>query len=170
MIERFHRELLNFLVRQVGCRSTAADLTQESYARVLAAQQSGAAVVDVRALLFRTARNLVVDQHRRSEVRRHDDLDALTESEQPVTLESQQPEQILSQRQQADALLAAIDALPPRCREAFMMSRFDGLSHQQIAEHMGISKNMVAQHVTRGLLACHASLQAPPTDVSQDGP
>ncbi|MBA4263346.1 MAG: RNA polymerase subunit sigma, partial [Comamonadaceae bacterium] len=55
MLERHHRELLNFLSRQVGDRDTAADLAQESFVRVLAAQSSGQAVLDMRALLYRTA-------------------------------------------------------------------------------------------------------------------
>lgn len=41
MLERFYRELLNFLHRQVDDRDTAADLAQESYARVLAAEHAG---------------------------------------------------------------------------------------------------------------------------------
>ena len=69
MLERYYRELLNFLTRQVGDRDTAADLTQESFVRVLGAQSSGQAVLDMRALLYRTARNLVIDQHRRSSIR-----------------------------------------------------------------------------------------------------
>ena len=56
MLERYYRELLNFLTRQVGDRDTAADLTQESFVRVLGAQSSGQAVLDMRALLYRTAR------------------------------------------------------------------------------------------------------------------
>ena len=35
MLERYHRELLNFLTRQVNDRHAAADLAQESYVRVL---------------------------------------------------------------------------------------------------------------------------------------
>ncbi|MFT3803656.1 MAG: sigma factor [Burkholderiaceae bacterium] len=41
MLERYYRELLGFLSRVVKDRDTAADLTQESYARVLAARQGG---------------------------------------------------------------------------------------------------------------------------------
>jgi len=69
VFERYYRELLNFLSRSVHDRDTAADLAQESYARVLAAQQTGQAVQHPRALLYRTARNLVIDQHRRSSIR-----------------------------------------------------------------------------------------------------
>ncbi|PXW95158.1 RNA polymerase sigma-70 factor (ECF subfamily) [Sphaerotilus hippei] len=158
MLERYHRELLNFLTRHVRDHHTAADLTQESFARVLGAQSAGQVVLDMRALLFRTARNLVIDQHRRHAHRQHEDLAGLGEQEQPPAPRHCQPEESLAQGQQARAVLQAIEALPPRCREAFVLNRFEGLSHQEVAQRMGISKNMVAQHVARALLSCQASL------------
>ncbi len=160
MLEHYHRELLNFLTRQVRDRDTAADLTQESFVRVLAAQSAGQAVLDLRALLYRTARNLVIDQHRRAVHRQHEDIDTLGDSDQPLAPRHLQPEAILAYEQQARALVAAIESLPPRCREAFVLNRFEGLSHQEVADHMGISKNMVAQHIARGLLTCQACLEA----------
>lgn len=159
MLERYHRELLNFLSRQVNDRDVASDLAQEAYTRVLTAQSCGQVILDTRAMLYRTARNLLIDRHRRAELRRHEDLDALDPAEQPVAEAFQQPEEILSYEQHARALVRAMESLPPRCREAFVLSRFEGLSHQQVAEHMGISKNMVAQHVARGILSCKACLE-----------
>lgn len=159
MLEHYHRELLNFLARQVRDRHAAADLAQESYVRVLTLQQGGQVVRDVRALLYRTARNLVIDQHRRAVHRQHDPLDALEEADHPASPAHQQPEEVLAYEQQARALVRVIEALPPRCREAFVLNRFEGWPHQQVAEHMGISKNMVAQHVARALLACQACME-----------
>lgn len=159
MLEHYHRELLNFLTRQVRDRDTAADLTQESFVRVLAVQSTGQAVLDLRALLYRTARNLVIDLHRRAVHRQHDDIDALGEFDEPQAPRHLQPEAIVAFEQEARALVAAIESLPPRCREAFVLNRFEGLSHQEVADHMGISKNMVAQHIARGLLTCHACLE-----------
>lgn len=154
MLERYHRELLNFLSRQVRDRDTAADLAQESFVRVLAAQSSGQAVLDTRALLYRTARNLVIDQHRRTEVRRHDDLEALPEDQHPPAPQHLQPEEALASQQVVRAYVATIDALPPRCREAFVLHIFEELSHAQIAQHMGISVSMVEKHMVRGMVAC----------------
>jgi RNA polymerase sigma factor (sigma-70 family) len=154
VLDRYHRELLNFLTRQVKDRDTAIDLAQESCARVLSAQHAGQAVLDMRALLYRTARNLLIDQHRRAEVRRHDDLDTLPEAQLPAAPRHLQPEEALASQQGVRAYLATIETLPPRCREAFVLHVFDELSHAQIARHMGISVSMVEKHVVRGMAAC----------------
>ncbi len=156
LLERYYRELLNFLHRQVSDRDTAADLAQESYARVLAVQHAGRDILDGRALLYRTARNLLVDQHRRAAVRRHDDLDAMPEAEQPAAPHYLQPEEALVSRQMLRAYVGAIECLPPRCREAFVLHVFDELTHAQVAQRMGISVSMVEKHVVRGMLACKA--------------
>lgn len=154
MLERYHRELLNFLTRQVNDRDTAADLTQESFVRVLSATASGQSVLDARALLYRTARNLVVDQHRRDQVRRHEDLDALPESLHPAAPTHLQPEEALVSQQIVRAYVAAIEALPERCREAFVLYVFDEQPQAEIARHMGISVSMVEKHIVRGMVAC----------------
>ncbi|MGF1644642.1 MAG: sigma factor [Thiotrichales bacterium] len=52
MLERHYRELFNFLTRWTNDREAAADLVQESFARVLAVQYSGQTIADARALLF----------------------------------------------------------------------------------------------------------------------
>lgn len=154
MLERYHHELLNFLTRQVRDRDTAADLAQESYVRVLSAQSAGQAVRDMRALLYRTARNLVIDQHRRAVVRRHEGLDSLPPDQQPLAPHYLQPEEVLASQQVVRAYMDTIAALPPRCREAFVLYVFDELGHAQIALQMGISVSMVEKHVVRGMVAC----------------
>jgi len=160
MLERFYRELLNFLQRQVHDRDTAADLAQESYARVLAAQNAGQAVQDARALLYRTAKNLVVDQHRRAEIRRHESLDQSAESSAQAAPRHLQPEEALSAQQSAHAYAQVIEDLPPRCREAFVLHIIEGLPQAEIARSMGISVSMVEKHVVRGMLACRRCEQA----------
>ncbi len=152
----YYKELLNFCARTLKDRDAAADLVQEAYMRFLVTQRSGTAIANPRALLFRTTRNLLIDQYRRTEIRTHLSLDTLLEEEQPLASRHLQPEEVLAFSQYAQALYAAIESLPRRCREAFILNRFDGLSHQEVAEKMGISRNMVAQHIIRGVLVCKA--------------
>lgn len=153
---RYYRELLKFLHRSVNDSDVAADLAQESVARVLAVQQSGQAVAEPRALLYRTARNLVIDQHRRDSVRGQsvalDDEAAV----QPYLTAPQahEPETAAISAQHTQALLSVIGALPLRCREAFILHKFDGLPQAEVARQMGISLTMVERHIKTALLAC----------------
>ena len=156
VLERYYRELMNFCARMVKDRDAAADLVQESYARVLAVQRSGQVIPEPRALLHQTARHLMIDRSRRLKLREHEDIDHLVEADQPCSPPHLQPDAIYAHAQHARALIAAIEMLPPRCYEAFVLNRFEGLSHQEVADRMGISKNMVAQHVIRGALVCKA--------------
>ena len=158
MLERYYQELLNFCSRTVRNRDAAADVVQESYARVLAVQHSGQAVPEPRALLYRTARNLQIDQHRRSEVRgealQPDAEVSAAELDNLAAPEALEPDAAASSSQGVNALLATIDALPLRCREAFILHKFDGLPHAEVAELMGISRKMVEQHIKLAMDAC----------------
>jgi RNA polymerase sigma factor (sigma-70 family) len=155
VLERYYQELLNFCARTARSRDAAADLVQESYARVLAVQRSGQPVPEPRALLYRTVRNLQIDQYRRSEVRGEADADeaamALDELAAPPAFE---PDTAAASGQAVSAMLATIDALPLRCREAFILHKFDGLPHAEVAERMGISRKMVEQHIQLAMQAC----------------
>ena len=155
MLERYYQELLNFCSRTLRNRDAAADIVQESYARVLAVQHSGQAVPEPRALLYRTARNLQIDQYRRGEAWHAADAEASTaEIDSLMAPQATEPEQAASSAQGVNALLAAIDALPLRCREAFILHKFDGLPHSEVAERMGISRKMVEQHIKLAMDAC----------------
>jgi RNA polymerase sigma-70 factor (ECF subfamily) len=56
------------------------------------------------------------------------------------------------------AIRAAVDRLPPRCREAFQLSREHQLSYEQIAETMGTSVKTVQEQIGRALRALRSSL------------
>ena len=162
MLTHYYRELLNFLSRAVNDRHAAADLAQESYVRVLALQQSGEQVIEPRALLYRTARNLVIDRHRRSAVRgqgcdagMEDDGDGAADIFATLAAPAaSEPETAAMSAQAVEAMLAVIAELPLRCREAFILHKFDGLSQAEVARRMGISVTMVERHIKLAMQAC----------------
>ncbi|HBK45445.1 MAG TPA: RNA polymerase subunit sigma [Xanthomonadaceae bacterium] len=163
MFHTYYRELLNFLTRKVRDRETAADLAQESYARVYAAEQSGVVIHNPRALLYRTARNLVVDNFRRGVVR---DQGRKPEPDEPsidpddqAGPEAFEPEVAQAARQRFEAVVSIVEALPPRCREAFLYVKFDGLTHADVAQRMGIAVKTVEMHIRVALAACWDHLE-----------
>lgn len=162
MLTHYYRELLNFLSRAVNDRHAAADLAQESYVRVLALQQAGEQVIEPRALLYRTARNLVIDRHRRSAVRGQAlDAGAIADGDAAADVfatlaapAASEPETAAMSAQAVDAMLAVIGELPLRCREAFVLHKFDGLPQAEVARRMGISVTMVERHIKLAMQAC----------------
>lgn len=164
VVAHYYRELLHFLTRTVKDRDTAADLVQESFARVYAAERAGQAIRDPRALLYRTARNLITDHHRRGAVRTQAgevaDGGALAEADACAGPAAFEPEVAVSSGQGLAAMLATIDALPPRCREAFLLYKFDGLSYAEVAERMGISVRTVEMQLQIAMKACWQCLDA----------
>lgn len=160
MLTRYYRDLLNFCLRKVRDRETAADLAQESFVRVLGMQRQGQAIVEPGALLRQVATRAKIDLDRRAAVRVADDIDALEEARQPSAPRHLQPEIACASAQAVTAYLHTIEALPPRCREAFSLHVFEGLSKPEIAERMGVSLSMVKQYVTRGKAACAACREA----------
>lgn len=65
MVAHYYAELVSFFARSLNSRDAAADVVQESYARVFAMQSQDLAIRDLRALLFRTGKNIVIDDARR---------------------------------------------------------------------------------------------------------
>ena len=138
------REVRNFLHGQLRCRHTADDLTQETYLRLMRNAPTES-VRDWRALIFRVARNLAID-YLRGRGRRHvyeQDLERLYE----VTDERPEMDEALVTEEDLQRLETALEALPAQSRQVFELSRYEGLSHPQIAERLGTSARTVARHM-----------------------
>lgn len=142
-------DLRAYLNRRIACRETACELAQETFLRVISADL-GRAISNPRALLFRIAKNLAID-HYRAKDPLHSPCDDLTEHE-TIPSESPAPEQIVFSRQMLERLCRAIEKLPPQCRKIFLLHKFEGLSHAEIAAGYGITRNAVEKHLVRALV------------------
>ncbi|HOE41639.1 MAG TPA: sigma-70 family RNA polymerase sigma factor [Rhodoferax sp.] len=135
-----------FIFRSVRDRQVADDLLQDVWfavARQAAAYQPRA---KFRTWLFTMARNRVVDHFRASRdmqsLDAHDDADDQVASAfvaEPVANSGFGPVRQLESKQQALALLEAIETLPQEQREAFLLQAEAGLGVADIAEATGVS-------------------------------
>ncbi|MEN9656844.1 MAG: hypothetical protein RL571_309 [Pseudomonadota bacterium] len=149
VFERYYHDLHHFISRSIGCRDKAQDVVQEAYARVLASSGDHKDSA-LGALLYTTAKNIVIDQYRQNKSRQYDNYEQL----ELAASRADEPEHRAAGRQSMNRLLALIDNLPPRCKEAFVLYKFEGLSHAEIAKQMGISINMVEKHIINALVIC----------------
>ena len=110
----------------------------------------------VLSFLYRTALNLVIDDHRRNALRQVESLDVLDNEERYF---SPSPLSSLDHGQRLDMLQRALAELPRLCRESFLLRKIEGLSHPQIAEHLGISKALVEKHIVNAMKHCRLRMR-----------
>lgn len=63
--------------------------------------------------------------------------------------------QILAAKQTFNCLVEAIQALPPRCQEVFILHKIHEIPQADVAIKLGISKKAVEKHIKLGTNACH---------------
>ena len=108
----------------------------------------------LRALLYQMVRNYALNQQRSDRRHRLDPLDASFYEPPSETFES-----ALYARDLDVQIRAWVDEMPERRREAFRLSRYEGLSHEEIARVMGLTPKTVNNHVVLALQHLRARLR-----------
>ena len=132
------------------------DVVQESFLRVWRARLTQP-VRSARAFLFKVARHHALDQVRRNAIAPVEtvrDLAAL-----PVIDDERDVVAALSRREKIRLLAAAIDRLPPRCREIVVLRKLECLPQKQVATRLGLAEKTVEAQVARGIELCEAYLR-----------
>jgi RNA polymerase sigma factor (sigma-70 family) len=147
-----HRAALHRYLRKfTSGAEDVEDLIQETYVRMYALQDYRD-VDSPRALLFRIAHNLAIERARRNTTQATDsvgDLESLNVFSNDAPAEEQ-----IDARRRFESFCAAVDRLPPLCRRVFVLRKVYRLSHDEIAEGLGVSHSTIEKHVAKGLLRC----------------
>jgi RNA polymerase sigma factor (sigma-70 family) len=140
LYRQYSKALSTFLARQRLQPDEVADIVQETYCRV---QRAGnvEGIRDPRAFLFRVASNIRFNERKL----RRSSLDKERVDLESVEIPSDAPSAYRSFKGEQDLKIvcAAFDELSDRCREAFVMNRFENRTYPQIAARLGISVSMV---------------------------
>jgi len=142
-----HDPLARYALQITGRKAAARDIVQYAFTSLWDMRESLAPEESLEALLFRMVRNRAYNtkRDRRTRDRKHAQLKRNTNPVQPdggVQLDADRLDEILR---------TGIDELPDRQREALTLSRFQGLSHEAIAEVMDISPRTVNNHIVAAL-------------------
>lgn len=122
-------------------------MLQETFIKTWEYLQKGGEVVNMKAFLYRTAHNIVVDHYRKKKALSLDDLfeqgfdvdsGADVAKEQEVKIDG-------------EAAFKLLDKIPEAYRDVIFMQYVDGLSVKEIAEVLGESANNVSVKIHRGL-------------------
>ncbi|MGJ3700976.1 RNA polymerase sigma factor [Variovorax sp. AFSI2.2] len=161
-----YADLRRQLTRDLRDPHYAADIAQSSFERVYAHALKmnddiridaasdgtpGGGIESPRALLFRVARNLCVDDARRRKVAQ-DWVSTHFSVGSRQTVPS--CEFIASQQQVLARVVETLETLPPRRREVFLLFRAYGHTRAEIAQQLNITEMAVAKHLLRAAIDC----------------
>jgi RNA polymerase sigma-70 factor (ECF subfamily) len=141
----------SYATRMLGDGIAAEDVCQDSFLalyRHLHQVPSGA----FRPWLYRVARNLCLDQLRRRKFKLHLFRDLAREDDQPFVPsdgDNQRPDQLAETREANEAIEQAIQMLPAKFREAFLLCEVEGLSYEDASAVLGCPVKTVSTRLFR---------------------
>lgn len=140
--------LVQYLHHNWRSKADIRDLLHDVYVRVYQAAQKELPD-NAKSFVFTTARNLLITRARQENVVSIEavaDLDTLD-----VANDEPGPERNAIARDELRRLQVALDSLAPRCREALLLRRVEGLSRSEIAQRMGIGEHTVKEYLTSAM-------------------
>lgn len=149
LLQRHWSGLTAYASRLVHDREDAKDVVQEVFARVWLKRTDWEPCGSVSGYLYRITRNLSLNWRRSERVRSRAEsrggLQLLESGKVSDPLEQLEAHRL---RREVEA---AIEQLPDRRREVFVLSRFHGLTHREIGEALGISVPTVSNQMSAAL-------------------
>ncbi|ETZ19213.1 RNA polymerase sigma factor [Pedobacter sp. V48] len=152
---KYALKLLSVAVKKTNNRDDAQELVQNSFLKLYQRKENIEANTPVFPYLYVVLKNQVLNYHRSLLVRQKyetyvfanfvEDDNSLVEN-----LESKNLEKDLEN---------AVEQLPEKCQQVFIMSRKNNLSNKEIASALNISENTVEQHMRRALGKLRVSLK-----------
>lgn len=154
-----HHELHTYLVRKLRDTEVALDLTQETFLRFAEHMKKNADsnIENERSYLYRTAHNLAVD-HIRTRHKTPTATSANVDMNE-MAHDHPSPEQTVQAQGELEHVRKIMDALPPRTRNVFILTRLEGLTYSETAQRLGISDSSVQKHLASAIRHVMAGLK-----------
>jgi RNA polymerase sigma-70 factor (ECF subfamily) len=148
LFDRYQPVLFRHVLFQTGHTDLSHDIVQETFIRVWEHRRSLKPHLSFLGYVFRISRNLIRDNVKHQKIRERTDKyippSVLSENDDPsealqLTLLQEQITSIINKD------------LPKRCREIFLLNRFEGKTHKEIAETLHLSVRTVEHQVLHAL-------------------
>ncbi len=144
---RYYAQLVVFARKVVNDDDLARELVQDVIVTFYEKRKEIKIHSSLKAHLYQSVRNRCLNQIKYSQIRRdHHANIYLTKKDDEAYIEDKLQETELEQK-----IMSVIQTLPPQCKRIFEMSRFDGITNQEIADKLDLSKRTVETQISKAL-------------------
>jgi RNA polymerase sigma-70 factor (ECF subfamily) len=153
--EHYFPKMVRFAREYVTSLQDAENIIQNIFLELLEKGETFDAISNVGAYLFTLSKNRCLDFFRKN-VRNKGKIISLDDphnEEIKLKIEALQQfrEDIFSEHDIEAVLEMAVNRLPEKCRETFILSRRESLCHKEIADRLAISPNTVQNHISKAI-------------------
>jgi RNA polymerase sigma-70 factor (ECF subfamily) len=156
LFEQHRRALLWYLTKLTSSQHDAEEVAQEAVLRLLRVENLDCDPRRARHYLFRTATNIVRDNHRRNTARCAHLCCPLDELQ--LEADTAPVERLIDAEREVAVVAAALRDLSPRTRAAFVMHVLEDLTYERIAAELDVSKKTIERDVTLAIALCRVRL------------
>lgn len=155
MFSAYGIRLCAFAFRWTRSRAAAEEIVQEVFLNIWMNHEKFEPAGTVKTYLFRAVKNRVVnyERHRRIEEKYEEVIGLSDELQESPAVDVQ-----VGDKEMRVAVVNAIETIPDRAREIFLLNREQGLSYTEIAGLLGITVKTVEYHMARSFAHLRAAL------------
>ncbi len=142
----FYGKVFTFVLSLVRSKANAQDITQNIFMKLWKNRKNLEHIKSMDDYLFILSKNACMDYFRKASRKKEISTDVFDEFLLSRIVSS--PEKRIDALSDIEELRHVIDSLPLKRRDIFIMSRFDGLSNDEIASILGVSKKTVENQIS----------------------
>ncbi|HCS19177.1 MAG TPA: RNA polymerase sigma-70 factor [Bacteroidetes bacterium] len=150
----YYQALCNYACTFLKDPDEAEETVQQVFVTIWNKREQISINTTLQAYLYRAVNNASLNRIRHQKVR-NEHRDQVMAMESPVVEHTAQ--QVIS-KELTREIRKAVEALPDKCREAFEMSRYEGLSYAEIAEQQGVSVKAIEKQMGKALRLLRVAL------------
>ncbi|MBB5437333.1 RNA polymerase sigma-70 factor (ECF subfamily) [Pedobacter sp. AK017] len=145
--ERYHSLLYVYAHKKLHDKQESQDIIQEVLIALWNKRIDFSVDISLKSYLFTAVRNKALDlfAHKKVEARYLASLQGF------IAISTESSDFLVREKDLSSLIAREIQALPPKMREIFELSRKDKLTHKQIAKVLNISEHTVATQMKRAL-------------------
>ena len=153
IFKSYYDQIVGFCTQFSDDRDKGKSLAQEAFIKLWLNREKVEKISGIKSFLYTAAKTECLNDIRSGKTSRKYENIKLQEEEERLNREVLESFDFSAMEFiELEALInAAIEELPPKCREVFVKSRFEGKKNKEIAEEMGISQKAVEANMTRSL-------------------
>lgn len=139
----YYETIYYYAIRFVKRNEEAEELVQEAFIMLFLNRMKIDATAGIYPYLFTIVKRLVISNFRKKLVQSKFEAHL----ENVWSEENQETQEVIASKELSSLWNQAVASLPSKQKEIYSMSKFEGMSYQEIADKIGISKNTVKNHL-----------------------